>query len=167
MVRGHICGFVGENRFPPRCRQGGAPATLDRDLSETAFTDPWSASHHLCNGSPPYSWRETFYRQHSLPGRALFRGLSPSSLARLPYYFSIRTHPFKHRGGLKNIEDLMEGEETIWVYNGDILSTLPLQRLRTCHERGGGEVTTCLRAQGRTATWGSIGKGGSVIFVLL
>ncbi|MDO9229339.1 MAG: sugar phosphate nucleotidyltransferase, partial [Syntrophales bacterium] len=51
-------------------------------------------------------------------------------------------------GGLKNIEDLLEEEETILVYNGDILSDLPLSRLLTAHAAGGREVTLALRSNG-------------------
>ncbi len=51
-------------------------------------------------------------------------------------------------GGLKNIEDLLEDDETILVYNGDILSDLPLSRLLTAHAAGGREVTLALRSNG-------------------
>jgi hypothetical protein len=51
-------------------------------------------------------------------------------------------------GGLKNIEDLIEEEETILVYNGDILSDLPLSRLLAAHTAGGREVTLALRSSG-------------------
>lgn len=51
-------------------------------------------------------------------------------------------------GGLKNIEDLWVNEEKIIVYNGDILTDLPLQRLIEAHRRLGGEVTLALRSEG-------------------
>jgi len=51
-------------------------------------------------------------------------------------------------GGLKNIEDLLEDAETILVYNGDILSDLPLSRLVAAHAAGGREVTLALRSDG-------------------
>lgn len=51
-------------------------------------------------------------------------------------------------GGLKNIEDLLVGDETILVYNGDILSDLPLGRLFERHRAGGREVTLALRSEG-------------------
>jgi aminoglycoside/choline kinase family phosphotransferase/choline kinase len=51
-------------------------------------------------------------------------------------------------GGLKNIEDLLEDAETILVYNGDILSDLPLERLLAAHTAGGREVTLALRSDG-------------------
>lgn len=51
-------------------------------------------------------------------------------------------------GGLKNIEDLLEADETVLVYNGDILSDLPLSRLLAAHEAGGREVTLALRSNG-------------------
>lgn len=51
-------------------------------------------------------------------------------------------------GGLKNIEDLLEEEETILVYNGDILSDLPLSQLVAAHAADGHEVTLALRSDG-------------------
>jgi aminoglycoside/choline kinase family phosphotransferase/choline kinase len=51
-------------------------------------------------------------------------------------------------GGLKNIEDLLAADETILVYNGDILSDLPLSRLLMAHATGGREVTLTLRKDG-------------------
>ena len=52
-------------------------------------------------------------------------------------------------GGLKNIEDLLAKDDvTILVYNGDILSDLPLSRLLAAHAAGGSEVTLALRSDG-------------------
>jgi aminoglycoside/choline kinase family phosphotransferase/choline kinase len=51
-------------------------------------------------------------------------------------------------GGLKNIEDLLDEDETILVYNGDIISDLPLGRLLAAHTAGGKEVTLALRSRG-------------------
>jgi len=51
-------------------------------------------------------------------------------------------------GGLKNIEDLLDEEETILVYNGDILSDLPLSQLLAAHAAAGREVTLALRSNG-------------------
>ncbi|MEW6335323.1 MAG: phosphotransferase [Thermodesulfobacteriota bacterium] len=51
-------------------------------------------------------------------------------------------------GGLKNIEDLLGDEEALLVYNGDILSDLPLGLLVASHAAGGREVTLALRSDG-------------------
>ena len=51
-------------------------------------------------------------------------------------------------GGLKNIEDLLENDEAIFVYNGDIMTDLPLIKLREGHRAGGKEVTLALRSTG-------------------
>jgi aminoglycoside/choline kinase family phosphotransferase len=51
-------------------------------------------------------------------------------------------------GGLKNIEDLLADDETLLVYNGDILSDLPLAPLLAAHAAGGREVTLALRSDG-------------------
>ncbi|MDA8125777.1 MAG: phosphotransferase [Deltaproteobacteria bacterium] len=51
-------------------------------------------------------------------------------------------------GGLKNIEKLLGNDETFLVYNGDILSDLPLKTLLAAHSAGGREVTLALRSDG-------------------
>ena len=38
-------------------------------------------------------------------------------------------------GGLKNIEDLLDEDEAIFCYNGDVMTNLPLQRLLEAHEQ--------------------------------
>ncbi len=48
-------------------------------------------------------------------------------------------------GGLKNIEDLLSDDEPVFVYNGDVISDLPLERLAAAHSR---EVTLALRSSG-------------------
>lgn len=51
-------------------------------------------------------------------------------------------------GGLKNIEDLLDEDEAILCYNGDILTDLPLRRLLEAHEEKRPEVTLALRSTG-------------------
>jgi mannose-1-phosphate guanylyltransferase len=51
-------------------------------------------------------------------------------------------------GGLKNIEDLIEEDEAIFCYNGDVITDLPLQDLIEAHERKRPEVTLALRSRG-------------------
>ena len=51
-------------------------------------------------------------------------------------------------GGLKNIEDLLDGDESILCYNGDVLSDLPLDELIAAHERIPCEATLALRTTG-------------------
>jgi len=51
-------------------------------------------------------------------------------------------------GGLKNIEDLLEEDEAILCYNGDIITDLPLQRLLEAHDQKRPEVTLALRSIG-------------------
>jgi NDP-sugar pyrophosphorylase family protein len=51
-------------------------------------------------------------------------------------------------GGLKNIEDLLDEDETILCYNGDVMTDLPLQRLLEAHEQKRPEVTLALRSSG-------------------
>ncbi len=50
-------------------------------------------------------------------------------------------------GGIKNIADLLEaGGETLMVYNGDILTDLPLAPALAQHRAAGNEVTLVLRS---------------------
>ena len=51
-------------------------------------------------------------------------------------------------GGLKNIEDLLEADETILCYNGDVMTDLPLQKILEIHEQNRPEVTLALRSSG-------------------
>jgi len=51
-------------------------------------------------------------------------------------------------GGLKNIEDLLDKDEAILCYNGDVITDLPLQRLLEAHEQQRPEVTLVLRSSG-------------------
>jgi NDP-sugar pyrophosphorylase family protein len=51
-------------------------------------------------------------------------------------------------GGLKNIEDLLDEDETILCYNGDVITDLPIQRLLKAHEQKRPEVTLALRSSG-------------------
>jgi NDP-sugar pyrophosphorylase family protein len=51
-------------------------------------------------------------------------------------------------GGLKNIEDLLDEDEAILCYNGDVMTDLPLHRLLEAHEQERLEVTLALRSTG-------------------
>ncbi|HNX93044.1 MAG TPA: nucleotidyltransferase family protein [Syntrophomonas sp.] len=51
-------------------------------------------------------------------------------------------------GGIKNIEDLIVTDDRIIVYNGDIISSLPLAPLLERHASGNSEVTLVLRSRG-------------------
>jgi NDP-sugar pyrophosphorylase family protein len=51
-------------------------------------------------------------------------------------------------GGIKNIEDLIVNEERILVYNGDIITNLPIAPLVDKHFAGRTTVTLALRSSG-------------------
>jgi NDP-sugar pyrophosphorylase family protein len=51
-------------------------------------------------------------------------------------------------GGLKNIEDLLDQDDNLLIYNGDVVSDLPLCRLLNAHQEAGKEVTLALRSSG-------------------
>jgi NDP-sugar pyrophosphorylase family protein len=51
-------------------------------------------------------------------------------------------------GGLKNIEDLLGQDDDILVYNGDIISDLPIAQLLDAHKTSEAEVTLALRSYG-------------------
>lgn len=50
-------------------------------------------------------------------------------------------------GGLKHAEEHLRGGGTFWVYNGDILSDLPLEKAWAVHQQSGNEVTLVLRSK--------------------
>ena len=51
-------------------------------------------------------------------------------------------------GGIKNIEDLLDDDETVMVYNGDTFTDLPLAHLIDAHYAKRKEVTLALRSSG-------------------
>ena len=51
-------------------------------------------------------------------------------------------------GGIKNIEDLLDNDKAILVYNGDTITDMPLQRLIDTHYIKQKEVTLALRSSG-------------------
>ncbi len=51
-------------------------------------------------------------------------------------------------GGLKNIEDLLENDQTILCYNADAMTNLPLENLLQLHLRNHAEATLVLRSTG-------------------
>jgi mannose-1-phosphate guanylyltransferase len=51
-------------------------------------------------------------------------------------------------GGLKNIEDLLVDDESIFCYNGDLIADLPLRELLLFHEQRRPEATLALRSSG-------------------
>ncbi|OGP78188.1 MAG: hypothetical protein A2V86_18020 [Deltaproteobacteria bacterium RBG_16_49_23] len=51
-------------------------------------------------------------------------------------------------GGIKNIENLLEENEAVLCYNGDVITDLPLQKLLKAHEQNRPEVTLALRSRG-------------------
>jgi NDP-sugar pyrophosphorylase family protein len=51
-------------------------------------------------------------------------------------------------GGLKNIEDLLEEDEAIICYNGDVFCDFPLQNLKESHEEKRPDATLVLRSTG-------------------
>lgn len=66
----------------------------------------------------------------------------------VPIIFSHEPVLLETAGGLKNIESLLNEDETIICYNGDVISDLPLQDLIEAHEKRKPEVTLVLRTQG-------------------
>jgi NDP-sugar pyrophosphorylase family protein len=65
-------------------------------------------------------------------------------------------------GGLKHAQRLLPPGEPVWVYNGDILSTLPLQEAWDAHRRAGNEVTLVLRSKDGPLQVGFDALGGRI-----
>ncbi len=51
-------------------------------------------------------------------------------------------------GGLKNVQDFLSGHGTFLIYNGDVVSTLPLACAIKAHRQSGNLVTLVLRSDG-------------------
>jgi mannose-1-phosphate guanylyltransferase len=66
----------------------------------------------------------------------------------IPLVFRHEPELLDTAGGLKNIEDLLEKDDALIVYNGDVVSDLPLARLIAAHAGSGAEVTLALRSAG-------------------
>jgi mannose-1-phosphate guanylyltransferase len=66
----------------------------------------------------------------------------------IPIIFRHEPILFDTAGGIKNIEDLVANEERIIVYNGDIITNLPIAPLVDKHFTGQTEVTLALRSRG-------------------
>ncbi len=66
----------------------------------------------------------------------------------IPLIFRHEPELLDTAGGLKNIEDLLEKDDRLIAYNGDVISTLPLERLIAAHGEKGAEVTLALRSAG-------------------
>lgn len=66
----------------------------------------------------------------------------------LPITFSYEPVLLETAGGLKNIEGLLDDDEAIICYNGDLLCDLPLKDLIDTHNETRPEVTLALRSKG-------------------
>ncbi len=66
----------------------------------------------------------------------------------VPVIFRYEPVLLETAGGLKNIEDLLDEDEAIFCYNGDIITDLPLKKLLETHEQNRPEVTLALRSRG-------------------
>jgi mannose-1-phosphate guanylyltransferase len=114
----------------PLLEIGGRPIiTYVMDHLLKVGVDRFIVNTHHC----PEVFSETF------PGRQ-WRGV--------PITFRHEPVLLDTAGGLKNIEDLLDEDEAILCYNGDIITDLPLQRLLEAHERTRPEVTLALRSSG-------------------
>ncbi len=83
-----------------------------------------------------------------------FFGAFPAGSYRgLPVTFRHEPELLDTAGGLDNIRDLLEPGEDFLVYNGDILTDLPLGPALRAHREAGDLVTLLLRSGGGNVTW--------------
>ncbi len=119
-----------ERRPKPLLPVGGRPViTYGMDLLIEAGVDRIIVNTHHCPGVyveefPDLAWRGT------------------------PITFRYEPVLLDTAGGLKNIEDLLVGDEAIVCYNGDIVADFPLAILLSAHERERPDVTLALRSDG-------------------
>jgi mannose-1-phosphate guanylyltransferase len=90
-------------------------------------------THHL-----PEAWPKYFPEAPDLPEGSAGRG-------RISFFHEPVL--LETGGGIKNIESWIDGEPLL-VYNGDILTDLPLDRLIEAHRRSGNRATLVLRSGG-------------------
>ena len=84
---------------------------------------------------------------HHLPG-AYCETFPDNQWRGVPIYFRHEPVLLDTAGGLKNIEDLIAGDEAVLCYNGDVLSDISLRGLIDAHEQNRPEATLALRTQG-------------------
>jgi mannose-1-phosphate guanylyltransferase len=65
-----------------------------------------------------------------------------------PIFFRHESTLLDTAGGLKNIEDLLEDDQAILCYNGDIIAGFPLKKLLEFHARKQPESSLVLRSSG-------------------
>jgi mannose-1-phosphate guanylyltransferase/mannose-1-phosphate guanylyltransferase/phosphomannomutase len=91
--------------------------------------------------------REFIVNTHHLP-QEYARAFPESSYRGVPIHFRHEAPVrLETAGGIANVRDLL-GDEPFIVYNGDILTDLPLERLLDAHQRRGNMVTLALRSRG-------------------
>jgi NDP-sugar pyrophosphorylase family protein len=97
---------------------------------------------------------------HWLP--EVYPRLFPEAVYRgRPIAFRHEPQILETAGGIKNVEDLLGGEPFI-VYNGDILTDLPLGPAWRAHREAGNEVTLVLRSSGGPLQV-SLGAHGAIV----
>lgn len=78
-----------------------------------------------------------------------YQKVFPDSVYRgCPIHFRFEPTLLETAGGLKNIEDLLPADESVLVYNGDILTDLALPPLLEFHTWTDSESTLALRKEG-------------------
>lgn len=84
---------------------------------------------------------------HYLP-RSYSECFPNSNWRGIPITFRYEPTLLDTAGGLKNIEDLLQDDEAILCYNGDIISDVSLGQLIKLHEENRPEATLVLRSTG-------------------
>jgi hypothetical protein len=135
-----------------------ALAPLDGGLPQAASA-VGTPAHHLCHGSSACRGVERFIVNTHHCAAAYAKAFPESRWRGRPILFRYEPVLLNTGGGLKNIEDLLVDDSALWVYNGDILTDLPLQLLLDGHRAGGREVTLALRTTGSPRNVGLDAQG--------
>ncbi len=90
--------------------------------------------------------REFTVNTHHLP-EAYGQAFPENSVLGCPVTFRHEPLLLETGGGIANVADLLHGEP-FWIYNGDILTDLPLDAALSHHRKSGNAVTLILRSQG-------------------
>jgi len=120
------------------------------------LTDTWPKPLLALNGKPVITYAfdhlieagiERFIvNTHHCPER--YEEVFPDHCYReRPIHFRHEPTLLDTGGGIKNIEDLLEPDQPLLVYNGDIITTLPLEKMIQYYSKKRPEVLLAIRNQ--------------------
>jgi len=112
---------------------GDEAPTADRKYAQAASGNRRTADHHLRDGTPASRWSERFIVNTHHCTEKYKEAFPENNWKGIPITFRHETVLLDTAGGIKNIEDLIADDERIIVYNGDIITNMPIELLIRKH----------------------------------